>query len=82
MFEVVVVRKDPKEKKLEVFLRKFLCLATHTHDISEEKISQITKALKNEKSASKYLEKIHQYQIFGVIDHHDIVKNKGKYERN
>ena len=76
MFEVIVLRKDVREKRLEVSLRKFICLAIHKHDVTSDKLLQLKTVLKSENKAFNHLSKIHRYRVFGTIDYHDIVKKK------
>ena len=73
MFEVVIVRKNTKERTLEVFLRRFICYSIHKHEFTSDKLLQVIKCLENEKKTSEYLKKIHKYEVFGVIESQEIV---------
>lgn len=73
MFEVIVTRKHVNDKKIEVLLRNFVCFSIKKYEVTNEKITSLVKALRNEKKAIKKLEKIHKYNVFGVLNSLDLV---------
>lgn len=74
MYEVVVVKKDMKERRLEVFIKRFICYALHKHEMKSDRFFNMVKTLKNEEKANKRLMEVHKYNILGYIDYYDIVR--------